>query len=98
MNIKRIIWGAFGYVYLFRIAFIKALFIPITTLIILESISTDQSELKSEIPLIILSTFIYIVVAITTHRIILLGPNSIPEWGIYIPRKREIYFAFILLD
>ena len=97
MNIKKIILGVFGYMYMFRISFVKALFIPITILVILGYISIDQSELKLVIPLDILSTFIYIIIAITTHRIILLGPNSIPEWGIYIPRKRELHFTIYFI-
>ena len=97
MNIKRIIWGAFGYVYVLGTVFIKALLIPIAALIILDIIFAGQSERKSTGALVGLSVFIHTIIAITTHRIILLGPNSIPEWGIYIPRKREFYFAIHLI-
>ena len=43
--------------------------------------------------LTIVPFFLYAVLAITTHRIILLGPESISEWGVYVPRKREFYFV-----
>ena len=39
-----------------------------------------------------ISWMVYSVIAITTHRVILLGPNSVPEWGITSWSKREIYF------
>lgn len=97
MNIKRIIWGAFGYVYMLGTVFIKALLIPIAALIILDIIFAGQSERKSTGALVGLSVFIHTIIAITTHRIILLGPNSIPEWGVYIFRKREFYFVLHLI-
>ena len=71
MNIKRIIWGAFGYVYMLGTVFIKALLIPIAALIILDIIFAGQSERKSTGALVGLSVFIHTIIAITTHRIIL---------------------------
>ena len=92
MSIKRTILGAFGYVYEYRETFAKALLIPIIILIALETIPFPEVGLTPTILLAITSLFIYTILAITTHRIILLGPKSVPEWGMYFPQKRELNF------
>lgn len=93
MNIKRTIFGAFGYVYEYRKEFAKALFIPIVILAGLGTITIEDPSSALMVMLTIIPLFIYTVLAITTHRIILLGPASVSEWGVYVPRKRELYFV-----
>lgn len=93
MDIKRTIWGAFGYVYVYRTPFAKALLVPIAILVILGAIPIQEPGSTLMVLLTILPLFIYTLLAITTHRIILLGPESVPEWGVYIPRKREFHFV-----
>ena len=93
MDIKRTIWGAFGYVYVYRTPFAKALLVPIAILVILGAIPIQEPGSALMVLLTILPLFIYTLLAITTHRIILLGPESVPEWGVYIPRKREFHFV-----
>ncbi len=93
MYIRRTILGAFGYVFEYRKQFTKALFIPIAVLVLLDVIPIQESEITKIIILFVLPMVIYMVLAITTHRIILLGPQSVPVFGIYIPRKRELLFA-----
>lgn len=80
--------------YEYRKPFAKALFIPITILVALGALPIQQPWSASMALLTIVPVFIYTILAITTHRIILLGPDSVSEWGIYMPRKREIYFVF----
>lgn len=92
MNIKLTIWGAFGYVYEYRKPFSKALFIPILIIVGLDVLLLRDFSWPSVILHTFLSITVYSIVAITTHRIILLGPGSIYEWGIYMPTKREFYF------
>ena len=92
MDIKRTIWGAFGYVYEFRKPFSKALLLPIIILSVLGVIPVQEHGFALMVLLTILPLFIYTVLAITTHRIILLGPDSVSEWGVYVPRKREFHF------
>ncbi len=40
-------------------------------------------------PVLLLS---HVVVAVTTHRVVLLGPDSVPEWGLMRITKRELRF------
>lgn len=41
----------------------------------------------------VLTVIVHTVFAITTHRIILLGPDAIPKWGLNTWSKRETFFA-----
>ena len=40
---------------------------------------------------------ICIIIAITTHRIILIGPESVPKWGRLYPGEREFYFGLYVI-
>ncbi len=92
MKIKQTILGAFGYVIEYRKSFAKALLIPVAVLAVLGSVPVSISGLSSLILYKILMLLPYVLLAINTHRIILLGPDSVSEWGINMPQKREVYF------
>ncbi|MEW8442241.1 MAG: hypothetical protein AB2689_29195 [Candidatus Thiodiazotropha taylori] len=94
MDIKRTIWGAFAYVYEHRRPFAKALSIPVFMLVLFGVLVVEVTNSVVLILLVIVPWYIYTLLAITTHRIILLGPGSVSEWGIYVPRKREFDFFF----
>ena len=92
MNIKRTLLGAFAYIYQYRKPFSKALLLPVVFLVVIELMPVHESDTGSIFLLRFLSFLIYIVLAISTHRIILLGPQSVSEWGVYMPGKREFTF------
>lgn len=92
MKIKQAILGAFGYVFEYRKQFVKALLIPVVVLIVLGTIPLPIHGLVGVILHEILALLAYALLAIITHRIILLGPGSVPEWGVGVIGKRELYF------
>lgn len=98
MEIRRTIWGAFGYIYEYRDSLAKALVVPITIIAAANIIFSNPEGNSFEtgfmlgVPLFVSYFYFYFIVAINTHRIILLGPRSVPTWGIYIPGRRELYF------
>ena len=47
--------------------------------------------------LLILRIVFYTLIAVTTHRIILLGPEAVSIWGIYKWGRRETSFALYVL-
>jgi hypothetical protein len=91
-KIQKTILGAFGCVIEYRKQFSKALLIPVTVLVLLGSIPVSISGLSLLIFYKILAFLAYVFLAIITHRIILLGPGAVPEWGLSAAGKREIYF------
>lgn len=74
----------------------KALAIPFFV-----SLLVDASALLDLLPPValllgLLSTCIYGLFAITTHRVILLGPDSVSSWGIRTWTNRETFFVLHL--
>ena len=78
---------------------IKALVIPLILLIILNLASTavtpaDQRFSILGLFFIFLSLLVDIVILITVHRILILGNDSVPTWGIQKFEQREFTFFF----
>lgn len=99
-NIWNTLVGAVGYVYAYRKPLGKALLFPllVTVLIGLYKPGPEQEFVLAFVLLSSLaSILVYTIVAIITHRVILLGPSSVPEWGIFIPTKRELSFMLYSL-
>lgn len=98
-NIKRAIIGTFGYVFEYWKTLGKALLIPFLLLL-----AIDLYEYEMESPnvglvilLTIISVFLNAIFAITTHRVVLLGPDSVPTWGLYKLTGREIKFVLYII-
>ncbi len=97
MEFKKIIVGAFYIVHEYRISLAKALAIPFCAYLVIEgSVYLDVPDIINWF-LAVLAWVVYAIIAITTHRVVLLGPNSVPEWGITSWSKRETYFILHIL-
>lgn len=73
---------------LFKALLLPFLFIAVATII--------GSLIPHVIAYIVVMIFIFmqvVIIAVTTHRIILLGAESVPTWGMYKFTFREYYFA-----
>jgi hypothetical protein len=93
VNLKRAVIGAFGYIYEYKSALAKALLLPLLLMVAISYLELQSSNFSILIILMVVSMFIYAIFAITTHRIILLGPQSVPTWGMYKLTKREARFV-----
>ncbi|PHS13552.1 MAG: hypothetical protein COA86_17020 [Kangiella sp.] len=94
MNIKKIVLYALGYLISYRKELAKSLVIPFVAIFVKDLPEINGTGFYFNILLSsIMSVLLYTFVAITTHRVILLGPNHIAKWGIYIPTWREAYFV-----
>ena len=95
-DIKRAIWGAFGYMYEYRAPLVKALLVPFALLLLL-GYTMDPEMGGGFIALWSLLYFmVYAVIAVTTHRLVLLGAGAVSEWGVGVPQKREFYFILYM--
>lgn len=92
MNIKTVLLGGFGYVYAYRNALAKALLFPVILLIVLELSLSYIASTPYKLFLSFFQFLPYTIIAITVHRIILIGEGSIPEWGYVVPNKRDFQF------
>jgi len=95
MDIRQILKDSISFVYYYKTILGKVIFIPILLIVLLSFI--EYESLFHNFMLYIISLIIYTSVAISTHRIILLGPSSIPKHGFYIPSKRDIKFILYTL-
>ncbi len=97
MEFRKIIFGAFYIVYEYRTSLAKALATPFLAYLAIEGCAyLDVPDFISWF-LAALAWVVYAIIAITTHRVVLLGPNSVPEWGIASWSRRETYFILHIL-
>ena len=71
----------------------KALLSPVLLILISVFLNRFFSYTILDYGILIFIIFQTAIIAVTTHRVILLGPDSVPVWGIYKPSIREFYFA-----
>ena len=96
MEIQKVIAGALVYVIQNKRVLSKALLWPFLALVAIDSTALLELNYSVMILIAIISTGVQVIFAITTHRILLLGNNSVPAWGITSWGRRETFF--ILLD
>lgn len=93
MEFKKVVAGAFVYVAKYRKVLAKALAIPFGFYLLI-----DLSTLLDFPPamgwiLAAVGIGVQTIFAITTHRVVLLGPGSVSPWGITSWTKRETFFV-----
>ena len=81
MRFKKVIIGAIDCFAEYKLALFKALLIPMLILIALDTIVTMEIAASYAAIISIVALLVHVVITILTHQIILLGPDSIPEWG-----------------
>lgn len=93
MDVKKTVFEALYTVYHYRRELLKAIIVPLIAVILLDIAYELEEQPIAKFVFWLLSSLAYINVAITTHRMVLLGPGSVPEWGITRWTKREVVFV-----
>ncbi len=93
MDFNKVIAGTLYYVIESRAALIRALAWPFVVFVLMDA--TEYLEVEEVIASLIgvVNIGAQTVFAITTHRVVLLGPGSVSKWGITSWTKRETFFA-----
>ena len=89
---KNALLGSIGYVYLFRRKLLTALAIPFIPYAVLDYLLESNLSRVNFLFVTTLYIFFHSTFAVITHRIILLGPESVPKWGILMWSRREVLF------
>lgn len=97
MEFKKILFGAFYTVYSYRGRLSRALLLPFMILIVIEASAFLEIPARANWVLFPITWAIYAIFAITIHRVMLLGPESVPKWGITSWSRRETYFILYSL-
>jgi len=105
-NILEVFFGAFKCVFDNKKALIKALLIPFTFLILISiwsmnnyvnpqtSLDGFKQNILVTFVLLFLEFLLHVSIAISTHRIILMGEESVPEWGKLSIGNNELRFIW----
>ncbi|MEM8767003.1 MAG: hypothetical protein AAGE43_06150, partial [Pseudomonadota bacterium] len=92
----KVIAGALVFVAERRARFAKALAIPFVVYCSLDFAYLLNPGAVGEALVAFLELLAQTVLAISTHRLLLLGDDSIPDWGLTSWGKRELYFVMHL--
>ena len=93
MKFREIFWETLGYGILYKQRLAQALLLPFMLYIALDMVPDLEMGLLVSTGMGVLTVIVHTVFAITTHRIILLGPDAVPKWGITKWSKRETFFS-----
>jgi len=97
MDFGKVVAGAFLYVGRCKRVLVKALVFPFLLYFAIEVLISLDINPVAYWSLVLLSFGIYAIFAITTHRVLLLGPDSVPTFGIAFWSKREAFFFLHLI-
>ncbi|MGV7222642.1 MAG: hypothetical protein ACQ9MH_14080 [Nitrospinales bacterium] len=76
---------------------LKALLFPALLYLVVGYFQASEGNWLGIIVELIINYFIISLVAIPVHRVILLGPDSVSEWGFNIWSKKELMYAGVLI-
>jgi len=92
MEFKKIALGAFAFLIHYKDAFARKLLIPAGGCLLVDFLSRLGMNPIIALFVTLLSFWLYVLLAVITHRIVLLGPESVAEWGISRWSGRETAF------
>ncbi len=75
----------------------KALLFHCIIFMILEAVTLAELSKTAQYGIALINSFVYVLVAITTHRIILLGEGSVPWCGVFELSKSELKYLMYLI-
>ena len=95
LPILPIVQEAFKVAWKKRSIMLRALLVPFIIFILLTFVYNHYSDsmgLKFDIPYRVVQGIVFTILAITCHRLVLLGDSSVPKFGIYTWSMRETRF------
>lgn len=93
MTFKKLVLATIGFVLEYGYQLGRALLIPLLLYIFIELIISVSPNAALTVILAFSQVFLQILIAVTTHRMLLLGPQAVPKWGILKWSRRETRFA-----
>lgn len=97
MRFRDVAWGAIAIVLEYRARLISLLFIPFVVLVITEFALEYFENALIVVPSLVMNAMAYILIAITTHRVVLLGLDSVSKKSVLSWSKRETSFFLYML-
>ena len=94
MKFRKIVYEAVGSVYANKVLLVTALFIPFLLYTAINAIDFLDPGTLISILLIIPMVVVETKIAVTIHRVVLLGPNSVSKKNLFKWTERETTFVF----
>lgn len=97
---KQIVGATFNGIFEKKYQLLKALLIPFFIIVLFEQVLPYSVLAQNKIILFTSAIVLFcinILIAITTHRVLLIEKNAVPTWGLYKFTSREIKFFFYSL-
>lgn len=93
MAFKKAVAATLYYLYQYRRELLQALLWPLLAFIVIDYLTPEEPDSPLWGGLLLVTFIIQVLVAITVHRIVLLGPGSVPRWGTAGWGRRELRYA-----
>jgi len=93
LHVKSIVVEAFRTVTKLRLEIAKMMAIPVALLVLIGVAGAVQTTMIAELVLIPATVVTQTLIAVPTHRLVLLGPGSVMGWGLRSWSRRETIFA-----
>lgn len=97
-NAATVMAGAIGYIGYYRKALFRVLLFPLAFVMVLNLVSSLMPHGWSMVgwALMALGFLVCCLMAVSIHRVLILGPESLPKWGLTRLSARELRFAVYL--
>lgn len=97
MTLIELFLASTGFILHYRDQLVKALLLPFLIYVCLDVMAFFMTGGLFDLAYFIASLMLESIFAITTHRILLLGPDAVPEWGFRKWTSRETMFALNMI-
>jgi hypothetical protein len=97
MGFWKIILGALAYILEYRKSLLQALIIPMALYVAIEFIPLQESNNLQKFVLGIINALLNTIILVNVHRVILLGPESVPKWGMGWTRRESIFLLHMFV-
>ena len=93
MPFNKAVAATLYYLYQYRRELIQALMWPLLAITVIDYLAPEEPDSPLWGGLLLATFVIQVLVAITVHRIMLLGPGSVSRWGTISWGRRELRYA-----
>ncbi len=92
MDVRTILIDGLSLLVTHRRRFVQALAVPFVLLVLFDLVPLFELPTLVELIAAVFGLLVYAVFAVVTHRLVILGPDSVPRFGLTTISKREVFF------
>ncbi len=97
MGVGKIYLGALAYVVEYRKSLLQALLIPVILSAAIDFVQIAENNTLYAFVLSIIQAVLNTLILVNIHRIVLLGPDSVPKWGMEWTRRESLFLLHMFM-